>query len=149
MARTKARPDPTPLDVAAGMLRRAPMSEAELATKLVAKGYQPSTAAGVVARCCELGWLNDEVFAHDRARALRQRGAGSLKITADLEGRQLSGVLVQRAVSASLDGVPERTWAERALAASECAADSARAWRLLSSRGFPEDVVADLIDMGD
>jgi hypothetical protein len=52
--------------------------------------------------------------------------------------------LIVSALEASRDGDSEHTWAERALArAGELR--GARAWRLLASRGFPADVLADLL----
>jgi SOS response regulatory protein OraA/RecX len=129
------------------MLRRAPRSAAELTERLVAKGYQVETAAKTVARSAELGWVNDAQLALDRARTLRRRGAGSLRIAAD----SMSGVatpLIESAIEESLDGEPERAWALRALG-RDGVADRARAWRLLMSRGFPEDVVADVVPLDE
>jgi regulatory protein len=134
------RPTPTPLDVAARLLTRAPRTEADLEARLVARGYQKATAAKTVARCRELGYVGDERFAHDRAQGLRARGAGSLKIAADLVARGLPDALIEAAVFASLGDEPEVAWARRVLE-REGAAKGARAWRLLASRGFPEDVV--------
>src|SRR5262249_5606143 len=85
--------DPTPLDVASRLLARSGLTEAALQDRLVAKGYQPSTAARTVARCRELGYVSDERLALDRARTLRARGAGSLKIAADLAAPALSANL--------------------------------------------------------
>lgn len=138
------RPDSTPLDVAAGILRRAARTEAELEARLTAKGYQPSTAATAVDRCRELGWVGDERLALDRAQSMRLRGAGSLKIAADLAGRGLAESLVERAVAASLDERTEADWARDALARAGDR-DGPRAWRLLASRGFPEDVITDVL----
>jgi regulatory protein len=146
---TKApRPTPTPLDVAARLLARAALTEAELEGRLVARGYQPATAARTVARCRELGYVSDERFAHDRARALRARGGGALRIGADLAARGLPDALVVAAVEASRDGEPERTWARRALDRAG-SPPAAKAWRLLLGRGFPEDVVADVVGEPD
>ena len=146
---TTPRPTPSPLDVAARILTRAPRSEADLQARLVARGYQKATAARTVERCRELGYVGDERFARDRARSLRQRGAGSLKIEADLTARGLPEELVEEAVAASCDGEPETAWARRALAGHGCPR-GAKAWRLLASRGFPEDVVRDVLgDPGD
>lgn len=142
------RPDPTPLDVAATILRAAPRTAAELEARLVARGYQPGTAAAAVARCRELGWVSDERLAHDRARALRLRGAGSLKIAADLAARGLPEAMVDAAIAASLDGESEAAWARRVLARAR-AAGAAASWRLLVSRGFPDDVVADVVGLPD
>jgi regulatory protein len=125
------------------LLTRAPRTEADLEARLVARGYQKATAAKTVARCRELGYVGDERFAHDRAQALRARGAGSLKIAADLVARGLPEALVDAAVDASLAGEPETAWARRVLE-REGARHGARAWRLLVGRGFPEDVVTEV-----
>lgn len=114
----------------------------------MALGYRPATAAATVARCRELGWVGDATYACDRARALRLRGAGSLRIAADLDARGLPPPLVERAVAESLDGTPEREWARLALERMQARTPTKRprAWRLLASRGFPEDVIVDLLD---
>ncbi len=130
--------------MAARLLVRASLTEAALRERLVAKGYQPATAERTVARCRELGYADDERLAFERARALRARGAGSLKIAADLTARGLPENLVAAAVAASCGGQPERVWAARALERAG-APRGARAWRLLESRGFPDDVLSDLL----
>ena len=140
----RARADPTPLDVAARLLARAALTEAALRERLLAKGYQPETATRTVARCRELGYVSDERLALDRARALRARGAGSLKIAADLGARGLPEALVASAVEASRAGEPEEAWARRVLASAGEPA-GARAWRLLAGRGFPEDVLSEVV----
>jgi regulatory protein len=133
--------------VAARLLTRRPLTTTELETRLVAMGYQARTASGVVARARELRWLDDEALACDRARALRARGAGPLRIAADLEARGLRGALVDAALEASRDGREEAHWARTALERAGIAVGThpARAWRLLLQRGFPEDVAARLL----
>jgi regulatory protein len=135
--------------VAARLLRRAARTEAELEARLVALGYRRQTAAATVARCRELGYVGDAAFAHERARSLRARGAGSLRIEADLAARGLPEALVAEAVEVSREGLAERAWAERALRrlARDLVEPRARgrAWRLLAARGFPEEVVAALL----
>ena len=126
------------------MLARAALTEAALCERLRAKGYQPATATRTVARCRELGYVSDERLALDRARTLRARGAGGLKIAADLAARGLSEALVASAVEASLAGEPEEAWARRALASAGQPV-GARAWRLLAGRGFPEEVLSDVV----
>jgi regulatory protein len=143
-AATRERVDPTPLDVAARLLARAALTEAALRDRLLARGYQPETATRIVARCRELGYVSDERLALDRARTLRARGAGSLKIAADLAARGLSEALVASAVESSRAGEPEEAWARRVLARAGQPV-GARAWRLLAARGFPEDVLSDVV----
>jgi regulatory protein len=119
------------------MLVRTGRTEAELEARLVALGYRRETAAATVARCRELGWVNDVRFAHERARALRLRGAGCLRIEADLAARGFPEAVVAEAIEASREGQSEREWARRALRGTR---DRARAWRRLVTGGFPEDV---------
>ncbi|HWP65107.1 MAG TPA: regulatory protein RecX [Candidatus Limnocylindria bacterium] len=135
--------------MAARLLARRPMTTSELHARLVAMGYQERTASRVVARAVELRWLDDETLAHDRARSLRARGAGPLRIAADLEARGLPAALVDAAVEASRNGRSEDEWAEQALGAAGLVErlSAPRAWRLLVQRGFPEDVVARLLDL--
>ena len=143
------RAAPAPLDVAARLLARRPLTTTELETRLVAMGYQARTASGVVARAVELRWLDDETFAQDRARSLRARGAGPLRIAADLEARGLPAALIEAAVEVSRDGRGETEWAEQALAEAGLVErlSPGRAWRLLVQRGFPEDVVGRLLEI--
>ena len=138
---------PTPLDVAARLLARAPRTEADLTARLVRLGYRRETADAAVARCRELGWVGDASYARERARALRARGAGSLKIAADLAARGLPEALVEAAVVESLTGEREHDWARRLLERRRLSHGSARAraWGLLQRHGFPEEVIAGLL----
>jgi regulatory protein len=145
----RRRQAPTPLDVAARILARAPRTEAELEARLVGIGYQPVTAATTVERCRELGYVGDEMYARERARTLRARGCGELRIAADLGARGLPDALVAVAIDESREGLTEKDLARRALGRlgddlSE-PATRARAWRLLAGRGFAEEVVTDVL----
>jgi SOS response regulatory protein OraA/RecX len=95
-----------------------------------------------VARCRELGWVGDASYARERARSLRIRGAGSLRIAADLEARGLVDTMIEAAIAESREGEPEIAWARRALRRHR---DPHGAWRFLLARGFPEDVVEQLL----
>jgi len=128
------------------MLVRAGRTEAELEARLVALGYRRETAAATVARCRELGWVGDVGFAYERARALRARGAGCLRSEADLVARGLPEGIVAEAIEASRDGQPELEWARRALRGTR---DRARAWRLLVNRGFPAEIVEEVVGSPD
>jgi SOS response regulatory protein OraA/RecX len=147
------KPDPTPLDIAAKVLARGPRTEAELAARLEKIGYSATKVAATVARCRELRYVDDAAVAMDRARTLRARGAGGLRIATELEARGVPDVLVSAALEESLDGESEAHWAERVLERQRIdvrdPSACARAWRLLASRGFPEDVIADVVPDGD
>jgi len=133
--------------VAARLLARTPRTEADLELRLIRLGYRRETAAAAVARCRELGWVGDAAYARERAGALRARGAGSLKIAADLAARGLPEALVEAAVAESLAGEREHDWARRLLERRgvDHAAARARAWSLLQRQGFPEEVVVELL----
>ncbi len=115
------------------------------------KGYRRETARATVARCRELGYVGDERFAFERARGLRARGAGWVRIVADLTARGLPEELAERAAEASREGEREIDWARRAaphLPLSDPRARG-RVWRLLAGRGFPEDIIASLLGTDD
>ena len=149
MGDSARKAEPTPLDVAARVLARGPRTEAELAARLEKIGYSTARVAATVARCRELRYLDDAAVAMDRARTLRARGAGSLRIATELEARGVPDVVVTAAVEESLEGERESHWARRALARQRIDVDDpgarGRAWRLLGARGFPDDVIADLL----
>lgn len=133
--------------MAARLLGRRAYAAAELGARLEAIGYQPETASRTVARCVELGWVNDAELARRRTNDLRDRGAGCLKIAADLEGRGVPRLAIDEAIAESCAERSEAAWARTALAAARIdpARAQAKAWRLLASRGFPEDVVVDVV----
>ena len=149
MGDSVSTPEPTPLDIAAKVLARGPRTEAELTARLERIGYSAAKVAATVARCRELRYVDDAAVAMDRARTLRARGAGSLRIATELEARGVPDVLVAAALEESLAGESEVHWAERALARQRIDVRDpharVRAWRLLASRGFPEDVIADVV----
>jgi regulatory protein len=130
--------------VAARILGRSPRTEAELEARLVDMGYRAVTAAATVARCRELGYVGDERYAHERARTLRARGHGSERIAADLAARGLATGLIDAAVEDSREGEREIEWARRALGRGRQRIGAA-AWRFLAGRGFPEEVIVDLL----
>ena len=83
--------------------------------KLEGMWWSPEAVSRTVASCREIGWVNDAMLAEDRARALRKRGAGGLRIAAELEGRGVAAGLVEAAVETSRDGESATSWARRAL----------------------------------
>jgi regulatory protein len=133
--------------VAARLLARRAYAAAELTRRLEDMGYRGETAARTVERCVELGWVNDIELARGRAAVLRARGAGSLKIVADLEGRGVPALAIEDAVVESRGDRSEAAWAREALAAAgiDPGHTPARAWRLLAGRGFAEQVVVDVV----
>jgi len=130
-------------------LGRAARTEAQLEAYLERIGYSAGVVAATVVRCRELGYVGDATYARERARGLRARGAGSLRIVADLEARGLPEALIFAAVEESRAGESEHDWARRALATlgrrRGARMAPAKAWRFLLARGFSEETIRALV----
>jgi regulatory protein len=97
--RSASRPAPRPLDrgaigeLALAYVGRFATSEARLARylnrKLFERGWNDEgtaadAIAAAVARCAELGFVNDKEFAHMRGQSLARRGLGARRVQAQL-----------------------------------------------------------------
>ncbi|MBI3248072.1 MAG: regulatory protein RecX [Deltaproteobacteria bacterium] len=148
-----AERSPTPLDYAYRLLAQRSYSEVQLADKMLAKGFTEAVVARTVARLKEQGYLNDVRLAADQVERLRQHGFGRARIRATLAQQGIAtDTLTDALTSTSSDD--EREDAKRFLA-SRFSADAlkqpkiaARAFRLLLSRGYPQDVVEQLLGSG-
>jgi regulatory protein len=75
-------------------------SEKELRAKLRAGGFADAIVERVIGRCRELGYLNDEDFARQRARVLAVgRLAGDRRIAFDLRERGINDELCARVIA--------------------------------------------------
>jgi regulatory protein len=75
-------------------------SESELRVKLLAGGFAEAMVEQVILKCRELGYLNDEVFARQRARMLAVgRLAGDRRIMHDLRQRGVDAEICARAIA--------------------------------------------------
>jgi len=91
-------------------------SEKELRAKLRAGGFATTVVEEVVRRCRELGYLNDEAFARQRARVLAvSRLAGDRRITLDLRERGIDAELCQRVIAEVRGELGEEEAVERLL----------------------------------
>jgi len=91
-------------------------SEKELRTKLRAGGFADGAVDRAVRRCRELGSLDDETFARQRARALAVgRFAGDRRIAVDLRGKGIDEGLCKRAIAEIREELGEEEAAERLL----------------------------------
>jgi regulatory protein len=120
-------------------LARRDQSASELGAKLARAGVSEPVRADAVERLERAGYVDDGRFACDRAAQLAERGYGDAWIRADLEARGVTS----EAVAAALAAVePE---GERAVRAAAKAGDAARSARLLTRRGFSDDVIEDVL----
>jgi regulatory protein len=124
-----------PADVAAGALARRDRSAAELTAYLEQRGLPASERAEALETMQSLGYQSDVRFAHDRARALAERGRGDEAIRWDLEQRGLHREHVEAAL-AELE--PEH---ERAAALAERLGGGPKSARALAAKGFSEDSI--------
>jgi len=64
----RARPEPTPVQRALGLLVRREHSRKELVRKLRGRGVEPEAAVAAVGRLAEEGWQDDARFAASLVR---------------------------------------------------------------------------------
>ncbi|MEO5364861.1 MAG: RecX family transcriptional regulator [Magnetococcus sp. WYHC-3] len=92
-------------DRAVGLLARRPWAEAELRARLLsgARGGSPDAVAAALARCRELGYLDDDAFARALARGrLDGAGQGPWRVQRELESRGVSASLARQALDEAL-----------------------------------------------
>jgi regulatory protein len=104
-------------------------SEAELRARLQEGGFAESAVEAALARCRELGYLDDAQFARQRARTLAvNRLWGDRKIAADLHEKGISEELCRAAIASAREELSAEEAVERLLAA-----------RMKGVAGFPAD----------
>lgn len=143
----------TPIDYAYRLLAQRAYSESQLAEKMLAKGFTESAVSRTITRLKEQGYLNDTLLAADQAERLRKRGFGSKQIRAKLTQKGIDQGTVEGALT-STSPHDEQENASRFLA-SRFSPDAlkqpkiaARAFRLLLSRGYSQDVAEQLLGSG-
>ena len=104
-------------------------SEAELRARLREGGFEGPAVEAALARCRELGYLDDALFARQRARTLAvNRLWGDRRIAADLREKGISEELCREAIAAAREELSAEEAVERHLAA-----------RMKGGAGFPAD----------
>lgn len=143
----------TPLDYAYRLLAQRAYSESQLAERMLAKGFTEAAVSHTVARLKEQGYLNDALFAADQTERLRKQGFGAERIRVKLAQKGID----PDAVEGALTSVASHNELDRArqFLASRFSADAlkqpkivARAFRLLLSRGYSQDVAEQILGGG-
>ncbi|MBN2438421.1 MAG: regulatory protein RecX [Deltaproteobacteria bacterium] len=125
-------------------------SEKELRVKLQAGGFSTAVVEEVLRRCRELGYLNDEAFARQRARLLAiSRLAGDRRIALDLREKGIDAGLSARVIAEVRGELGEEEAAGRLLrkkirgrpVAALNDREKARLARGLMGRGFPTGLI--------
>jgi len=97
-----------PYPAALRLLARQGRSRAELEQKLLQKGYPQEKVHAAIARCLELGYLDDQRYARERAGALQRQGrATGRRLFADLKRRGIDSETAHAAMSAASEESPE------------------------------------------
>lgn len=137
------------------MLARRALTRAEIESRLAGRTTEEVRAAAL-RRLEELGVIDDRALAVRVARdAVVRRGLGRYRIRAELLRRGVPDAVVADALEEALEGDPERVAATAALArfcgrrgaASSQQKVRAAAFRHLVGRGFPADLVRDLLEV--
>lgn len=138
-------------DQALRWLARRPYGEQELAARLSQTGAPAPLVEQVLARCRELGYLNDAEFAKVmvQGRLLRD-GWGPWKVRAELSHRGVAEALIETALSETLQETDEITLARRALrghgqAPPPTGKERRKRQEFLARRGFDWDVITRLL----
>jgi regulatory protein len=98
--------DPWP--AALRILSRRDYSCSELRNKLIEKGFGPELVEETLKRCFELGYLNDERFAANRAISLMRQGrAVGYRLLQDLRQRGIGEELAESALAKARETLDE------------------------------------------
>jgi len=90
------------------ILSRRARSEQELRQALERKGFIPEQIEPVLARCRELGYLDDAAFALERARGLMRSGRGTgPRVIATLQRQGVDKAQAETALEAARGDYPE------------------------------------------
>ena len=146
---TRRRDGASALDSALRLLARRDHTCWELAFKLRQRGFDPAAVEAAMARCKDLGYLDDARTALTLAGHLVGRGYGRLRVRQMLAQKGLDGALIEKALACCGDEEAQLRLARRELekrtSRFKREADPWRrrqaAYRFLAGRGFPAAVI--------
>jgi regulatory protein len=96
----------SPLAASFRLLALRDRSEQELEDRLRRKGFSAADVAAALKRCKELGYLDDDRFAKQRAKSLLTSGrAVGHRLLAELKQQGIDAELAQAAVSAAVEEI--------------------------------------------
>ena len=141
------------LDSAFRILARRDHTRMELAIKLRGKGYGRAAIDQALARCRELGYLDDAKTAQIIARHLVARGYGPLRVRQTLLQKGVDEPLIQKTLACCGDTDSQVSSARRVLEKKAARLNrEADVWkrrqvafRLLTGRGFPSAVINEVV----
>ena len=137
------------LDSAFRLLARRDHTRKELTVKLRQKGFDHAAIEDALARCRELGYLDDAKTAMIIAGHLAESGYGPLRIRQTLGQKGLDDAVIEKAIACTGDEEAQLASARRMLAkkASRLSREidpwkrRQMAYRLLAGRGFSSTAI--------
>ena len=132
------------------MLAARPRSEQQLRERLLAKEWATDTLVDeCLARLKELGYVNDERFAHSYAASrLSLRAVGRSRVARELQSKKVARQTIKAALDEVFEEISEETLIERAIqkrirthGRPEDRADSKRMFDHLARLGFSYDLI--------
>ncbi|MCB2146712.1 MAG: recombination regulator RecX [Deltaproteobacteria bacterium] len=137
------------LDSAFRILARRDHTCKELAVKLRQKGFDGAAIDGALARCLELGYLDDAKTAAIIAGHLAENGYGPLRVRQTLGQKGLDDALIEQALARCGDEETQvlsaRRMLEKKASSLSREADTwkrrSKAYRFLAGRGFAATVI--------
>ena len=122
-------------------------SEGEIRERLARYGYASETADVVVSRLFELGYLDDEEFARQKARE-KARRYGPRRVSADLlksgVGREVAAGAVEEEFAGRSELEDARSAASRRYNGEGSEAEARRVYGFLARRGYSAGVCAEV-----
>ncbi|HEX7965580.1 MAG TPA: regulatory protein RecX [Gammaproteobacteria bacterium] len=130
---------------ALALLARREHSAQELRSKLLGRGYESTAVEAVLSSLQGQSLLSDVRFVQEFVAARVRRGSGPLKIRAELQGRGVTGELMEKAVAglkaASAQGAEAARRKRFGTDLPKDMPERARQARFLQQRGFSmEDI---------
>jgi regulatory protein len=127
-------------------------SEWEVRDRLRRREYEEAVIDQVVERLCAVGLIDDAVFVEDYVRShTAARPIGRTRLRWELKRKGVEEETIERALSRALSGAAERALAldllerERDRCGATTPSEWARIRRLLIRRGFPFEMVNELV----
>jgi len=125
----------------------------ELARKLKQRDFEDDVIREVLLQCERLNYLNDERTAQMFIGQLLRKGYGAKRIRLELKRKGLTGKRIAGIFGEILAGTGELENAERVLLKNikrferenDCQKRKEKIYRFLHSRGFPNQVIAELL----
>jgi len=129
------------LEAALKLLASREKSRAQLEAALVLRGHPAQEIRQAIARCAELGYLDDQRAAVDLARRLFAEGRSRHDVARRLEGKGFDPAIAQALPHDELAAAQRLLQSKRVT--------GVKAARLLLARGFEEELVSTLVDVAE